>query len=192
MIEVSNGKVYKTASRRLGILVVIAAGMLAGAPFVVKAYLRATIPPVWLPDAKVQYAATTAQYLESERDSALKKVMVLATQLESSKPRKSVNEQSKYQDAVMRLNVLDLRLVGALKGTIAEGNGFLGQIIERERARRLIEHRARRLDEIVIVCVTFVMAMFMFFLKGSSRVPRWAKEISAVMAGAVLAGWFPL
>jgi hypothetical protein len=182
----------KITPRRLGVLVVMAAGMLAGTPFVVKAYLRTTIPPVWLPDAKVQYAATTAQYLESERDLAVKKAMALASQLESSKPHRSINERSKYQDAVMSLNVLDLRLMDALKGTIAEGNVFLGHILEREHARRLIERRAWRLDKTVIACVTFLMGMFMYFVQGSSRVPRWAKEVSWVAAGVVVAGWFPL
>jgi hypothetical protein len=38
------------ASGRIGVLVAVIALVLASGPFVGKAYLRSTVPPVWVPD----------------------------------------------------------------------------------------------------------------------------------------------
>lgn len=189
---ISEGRSNKITAPRLGVFVVTIAIILGGSPFLAKFYLRSTVPPTWISEGIEDNIATTAQYLETEREIAFKKAIALAAQLDSSTPHERLKQRSSYRDAVMNLNLLDLKLADSLRGEISEAKWELGQVIQREHARRLMQRRAQSLNRIVMACFTIAMLVFMYFVRGSQAVPQWAKEISCIAAGAVLAGWFPL
>lgn len=189
---ISEGEVNKITAARLGVFVVTAAMILGGSPFLAKSYLRTTVPPMWIPEGVEARAANTTQYLERERDVAFEKAMALAARLDSSTPHERLNQRSGYRDAVINLNRLELQLADSLKATISEMEWPLAQVIQREHARRLMQRRAQSLNRMVMACFTIAMLVFMYFVRRSQTVPRWAKEISCIASGAVLAGWFPL
>jgi hypothetical protein len=182
---ISEGRLNKITAPRWGVFVVTAAIMLGGLPFLAKFYLRNTVPPTWIPEGVEVRTATTTQYLETERDVALKKAISIAAQLDSGTPQERLKQRSGYQDAVMNLDLLDLKLADSLSARIA-------QVIQREYGRRLMQRRAQMLNRRVMAGFTIAMLVFMYFVRGSHAVPQWAKEISYIAAGAVLAGWFPL
>jgi hypothetical protein len=189
---ISEGKVNQITAARLGVFVVTAAMILGGSPFLAKSYLRSTVPPVWIPEGVEARAATTTQYLETERDIAFRKAIAFAGHLDSSTSNGHLTQRSGYREAVINLNRLDLRLADSLRATITETKWPLAQVIQREHARRLTQRRAQSLNRMVMACFTIAMLVFMYFVRRSQTVPRWAKEISCIAAGAVLAGWFPL
>jgi hypothetical protein len=154
--------------------------------------LETPVPPTWIPEGIEARTVTTTQYLETERETALKEAINIAGQLDSRTPHERLEQRSGYRDAVMNLNLLDLKLADSLSATIAEAEWLLAQVIQREHARRLMQRRAQMLNRIVMAAFTIAMLVFMYFVRGSHAVPQWAKQISCIAAGAVLAGWFPL
>lgn len=184
-------------SQRGGVLVAFIAVVLAGAPYVGKAYLRGTVPPVLDPETirasvREQRATGVMQFLENQRQKTFESAMSLAMQMDSGSCRGLPKKPTSLRETVATLSDLDLRVEQALKAECAEEQWPFGMFHENENARRIAERRARHLDNLMMAFFTLAGAGFLVSVSRSQALPNWAKAISMMAAGAILAGWFPL
>ncbi len=182
-------------SQRGGVLVAFIAVILAGAPYLGKASLRSTVPPVLDPSTlKIMEQTTTStmQFLENQRQKAYGSAMSLATQMDASSCRELRMKATSFREAITTLSDLDLKVEQALKAECAEEQWPFQMFHESENTRRVAERRAQHLNTLMMAFFTLVGALFLVFVLWSQTLPNWTKGISMMAAGAILAGWFPL
>ncbi len=195
MAQIPEDSPLQVRSRCLGVFVAVIAVFLGGAPYMGKAYLRSTVPPVLDPGAlKImeQTAMDTMQFLENQRQKAFESVMSLATQMDAGSRRGFPKEATSFRKAVTTLGDLDLQVVQALKVQCAEEQWPFGMFHESESARSAAERRAQRLNSLMMAFFTLAGAGFLVLVLRTHTLPNWARGISMMAAGAIIAGWFPL
>ncbi len=195
MAQIPEDSPLQVRSRRLGVFVAVIAVFLGGAPYMGKAYLRSMVPPVLDPGAlKINEttAMGTMQFLENQRQKAFESVMSLATQMDAGSRRGLPKKATSFREAVTTLGDLDLQVVQALKEQCAEEQWPFRMFHESESARSAAERRAQHLNNVMMASLTLVGAGFLVLVLRSHTLPNWARGISMMAAGAIIAGWFPL
>jgi hypothetical protein len=178
-----------------GIVVTVIAVILGCGPFVAKIYLRSTVQhiDVNLPKWSVSRSEGTMDFLNRELKEAYERALSLGGPLDASNHARSQKELVSYRNAVTLLNDLHTKLESSLAAIKAEECNWQYPLLKgRVEAHEAAGRRARDWNNRMMVVVTLITTVFILFVLRSARIPEWAKKISTMAAGAILAGWLPL
>jgi hypothetical protein len=189
MVHMPEDKARKISRNGRGVFVAIIAVVLASAPFLGKASLRATVPSVWVPEEHL--FSSTLGFFADQREQAFERAMSIATQLDASGGLKSSKRIASYREAVTTLNVFCVKAEQGL-ATMEQTPWPFAAFKKSEKARQSAERRAQHLNYVMMTWLSLAGAIFLVLVLRSHALPDWAKQITMMAAGAIIAGWFPL
>jgi hypothetical protein len=183
---------------KCGVVVTIVALSLAGWSFGCRLYLRSTVPQIdaTLPKYSNSSATNTTAFLKQQAKEAYETALSLGGQLEASHQGKSSKQLANYRQAVTILHALHTKREESLEADAIQRQDqqLWKYMLMRERIENhdAAASRAARLNVLMILVVTMIAVVILFFALRSPCVPNWAKGIAMMASGAILAGWFPL
>jgi hypothetical protein len=182
-----------TLELRVGICVVIVALLVGISPFLAKAYLLSTIPPLPPGPNLMHYygQSSTTEFLRTQMDDLLQRALSDGGQLAEHCPQ-SKARLIDYRHSITVLKQLHLKFEQSIQATEREGCQPYKVLWTNIEVRESVMRRAQKLHALMMAGLTTVAALFLLVVLRSKRIPGWAKGFSMMAAGAVIAGWFPL
>jgi len=186
---------FAEVQRKVGVKVTAVAILISISPYLGKAYLLTTIPPIRSVNvAHYSVSESTTAFLQAQLDLYRKEILSDGEQLgRLAKNCPSVKGPlSAYRKAVMMLDDLRVKNEQSLKADHLEKLSSFAFGWKNVEERLSALQRAGRIHTRMMLVLTLLAAAFLVLVLPAHRVPGWAKNVSMVAAGAVMAGWFPL
>lgn len=165
--------------------------MIGIGPFLGKAYLRTTIP--LLPSVHVSdmRSSSTTEFLLQQMDDLMKEIRSDGEQLTAHCPQ-SRAILLRHQHSMDVLSLLHSKYVQSVRATEKEQCQPYTYLSEMVTIRESALVRAKDVHQIMMTIFTAIAGIFLLIVLRSARVPEWAKRVTIMAFGAVVAGWFPI
>lgn len=192
MVRLMENSEYSGTHRtRTGAIVVVISLMIGIGPFVGKAYLRTTIPRLRSVKVSDMKSERVTDFLMAQMNDRIKEIRSEGEQLAMHSPqsREILLRHHYAMDALSQhLSAYSQSMQAAGKEQ-CQPYVYLSETVTLRESALL---RAKDAHQIMMTIFTAIAGIFLLIALRSERVPEWAKRVTVMAFGAVIAGWFPL
>jgi hypothetical protein len=181
------------SNKRLGALVVLFSIVLGTAPYIGKAYLRASVPSLSTKRVVEAVTQSTFHFFMSQMHTAMQAVHHDGEQLAAHCPQ-SRTLLAKFRNSITVLDQFHTKY--------EEWGVETYQEMERPSPYGVLKadfeqwqdsvKKAQQRHIFMMIVFTAIAAVFLTGVMRSKRVPTWAKYFAMIACGAVIGAWFPL